>query len=385
MQSGIKKLILAGGGHAHVHVLARLAEHRPADLNVIVVTPYPWQTYSGMVPGFVAGRYTTEECQIPLEPLIKAAGAKWIQGRCTGIDTAKKMVRVETGPANAAEAHTLPYDWLSLDVGGVMERDRLEASMPGAATHALLVRPIEAFATLWPKVVQLGESRPLSVAVIGAGAGGIELILAAEQRFRQSLHPGSRFTLVAGASPVASAYGTGVQKRVLRRLKARGITVLQENCVGVEAGLVRLSSGATLACDVPIAAVGNHAPAWLRDTGLGLSEDGFVQVNAFQQSVTHESVFAVGDVCQRVDQPHPRSGVYAVRAGPPLYENLMAAHDRKPLKPYQPQARSLNLISCGAGHAIASWGPFHAEGHWAWLWKDHIDREFMARYTAAKP
>lgn len=381
MQSGIKKLILAGGGHAHVHVLAKLAEHRPADLNVTVVTPYPWQTYSGMVPGFVAGRYTAEECQIPLEPLIKAAGAKWIQGRCTGIDPAQNTVRIETGPANAPEAHALPYDWLSLDVGGVMEKDRLDAMMPGASSHALLVRPIEVFANFWPKLVELGQTKPLSVAVIGAGAAGIELMLAAEQRFRQSLHPGSRFTLVAGEAPVASAYSAGVQRRVLKRLKSRGITVLQENCVGVGDGVIKLSGGATLACDAPIVAVGNHAPGWLQGTGLALTDDGLVQVNEFQQSLSHANVFAVGDVSHRVDHPHPRSGVYAVRAGPPLYDNLMAAHDRKPLKPYQPQPRSLNLLSCGAGHAIASWGPFHAEGHWAWLWKDRIDRAFMERYT----
>ncbi len=385
MQSGIKKLILAGGGHAHVHVLSQLAEQRPADLDVILVSPYPWQTYSGMVPGFVAGRYEAHECQIPLEPLVKAAGARWVPGRVTGIDAQSQAVRVETGPANATEVQALYYDRLSLDIGGVMERERLEQSIPGAASHALLVRPIEVFATLWPKVVELGQEKPVSLAVIGAGAAGIELIFAAEQRFRQTLHPGSRFTLITGGGDVGEHYSPGVRKRILGRLRSRGITVLREACTAISAGQVQLSGGASLACDAPILAISTHAPGWLRDTDLALAENGLVQVNEFQQSISHPNVFAVGDVSVRVDAPHPRSGVFAVRAGPPLYQNLMAAHENKPLKPYQPQRHSLNLISCGAGHAIASYGPFHAEGGWAWLWKDHIDRAFMDKYTLEKP
>ncbi len=95
MQStGIKKLVLLGAGHAHVHVLAQLAQNRPADLDVTVVSPYPYQTYSGMTPGLVAGHYTAEDCQIPLEPLIKAAGAKWVQARCSGIDADEQRVRL---------------------------------------------------------------------------------------------------------------------------------------------------------------------------------------------------------------------------------------------------------------------------------------------------
>jgi NADH dehydrogenase FAD-containing subunit len=132
---------------------------------------------------------------------------------------------------------------------------------------------------------------------------------------------------------------------------------------------------------VPILAVGTHAPVWLQGSGLALSDSGHVLVNAFQQSTSHPHVFAAGDVATRADAPHPKSGVYAVRAGPPLTHNLLAAHHGQPLKAWHPPARTLNLLSCGAGHAIASWGPLHAEGRWVWRWKDRIDRAFMAKYT----
>ncbi|WP_291010987.1 FAD-dependent oxidoreductase [Hydrogenophaga sp.] len=383
--TGIKKLLLLGAGHAHVHVLARLAQNRPADLDVTVVTPYPFQTYSGMTPGFVAGRYSAAECQIPLEPLLRAAGAKWVQARCTGIDAADQRVRLspagKSHNVNDIVPPDLRYDLLSIDTGAVIDRERLEAEMPGAAARALIVRPIEAFAALWPQVLALADEKPVSVVVVGAGAAGLELLFAAEQCLRQAGHRAARFTLITGGGEAATNYSDGVQRRVRRQLKRRQITVLRETCVGVEAHEVLLGSGATLACDVPILAIGTHAPPWLQGTGLALSEAGHVLVNAFQQSTSHANVFAAGDVATRADGTHPKSGVYAVRAGPPLAHNLLAAHEGQALKAHHPPQHTLNLLSCGAGHAIASYGPLHVEGAWAWRWKDRIDRAFVAKYS----
>jgi pyridine nucleotide-disulfide oxidoreductase family protein len=383
MHHGINKLLLLGAGHAHVQVLARLAQNRPADLDVTVLTPYPYQTYSGMTPGLVAGRYSAEDCQIPLEPLVKAAGAKWLQGRCTGIDAAQQKVQLSPTGKGQTLPPELPYHLLSIDTGAVIDRTRLEADMPGAPAHALIVRPIEVFAKLWPQVMEQAVSRPLSIAVVGAGAAGLELLFAAEQCLRLNGAAGARFTLITGGTEPAANYTPGVQRRVLRRLKALGITVLRDTCVGMDHGVVRLGGGSELACDLPLLAIGTHAPAWLQGSGLALSETGHVLVNEYQQSTSHPNVFAAGDVATRADAPHPKSGVYAVRAGPPLAANLLAAHEGSALKPHHPPKNTLNLLSCGAGHAIASWGPLHAEGAWAWAWKDRIDRAFMAKYTVA--
>lgn len=381
MSSGIQKLLLLGAGHAHVQVLAQLAQNRPADLDVTVLTPYPFQTYSGMVPGLVAGRYSGQDCQIPLEPLFKAAGARWVQGRVTALDAAAQTVQVAPAGGNKSAPEQLAYTRLSIDTGAIIDRHRLEADMPGAAARALIVRPIESFAALWPQVLELAQKQAVSLAVIGAGAAGLELVFAAEQRLRGACPAGASFTLVTGGVEPAANYPEGVRQRVLKRLRARGITVLREACTGVDKDRLRLGSGASLACNVPILAIGTHAPVWLQGSGLALSDSGHVLVNAFQQSTSHPNVFAAGDVATRADAPHPKSGVYAVRAGPPLTRNLMAAHHGQPLKAWHPPQRTLNLLSCGAGHAIASWGPLHAEGAWVWRWKDRIDRAFMARYT----
>lgn len=365
----LKNLVLLGAGHAHVHVLQGFARRRPADLNITVVSPYPRQLYSGMVPGYVAGHYELDECVIPLAPLLAASGARFVQASATGLDLENNRVLL-------ADGDSVGWDWLSINTGPVMDRDLLEQAMPGAREHALFIRPMEPFGQLWPQVRALANPRSIHVAVVGAGAGGLELAMAAAH----ALPGGSRVSVITGGVPVAANYSAAVQQRVLRALKRLGISVLPDMCTGFGPGEVLLASGARLACDAPLLATGAQAPAWLRGSGLALDEHGFIAVNAFQQSTSHAQVFAAGDVAARADAPHPRSGVYAVRSGPPLLANLRASLEAQPLKAYRPQTTTLNLLSCGRRHAIASWGPLNFEGGWVWRWKDRIDRGFVRQY-----
>jgi NADH dehydrogenase FAD-containing subunit len=141
-----------------------------------------------------------------------------------------------------------------------------------------------------------------------------------------------------------------------------------------------LSHGARIACDAALLTVGAHAPGWLRDSGLALDERGFIATGASLQSLSHAQVFAAGDVASRFDAPHAKSGVYAVRAGPPLARNLRRAMNGTALLGYTPPERTLNLLSCGDKMAIASWGECSTQGRWVWWWKNRIDRAFVARY-----
>src|SRR5690606_27444035 len=129
-----------------------------------------------------------------------------------------------------------------------------------------------------------------------------------------------------------------------------------------------------------IAATGVGPPDWLAESGLALAPDGFIAVGQGQQSVSHANVFAAGDVASRIDAPHAKSGVYAVRAGPVLTGNLQRALAGRPLEPYRPRRRSLYLLATGRRAAIVSWAAFSASGRLAWRWKGWIDRRFMRQY-----
>jgi pyridine nucleotide-disulfide oxidoreductase family protein len=375
--TSMKHLVLLGAGHAHVHVLqglANMASERPGNLRITLVAPQPEQLYSGMVPGFVAGHYTLNQCVIPLDALMARCGAQYVAGSGTSIDPNAQTVTVSDG-------QTIAYDLLSLNTGSVMDRDKIETAMPGARAHALFVRPIDAFGKHWPLVAAKALLQPIHLAVVGAGAAGLELAMAAMHALQQpKCVPGSRVTLITGGAQPAQSYPANVQRRVIRALDRLRIAVVQDACVGMNEGEVILAGGQKLTCDIALLAIGAQAPAWLAQSGLARDDKGFIAVNHFQQSASHSQVFAVGDVASRVDAPHSRSGVYAVRSGPPLLNNLRSALAMRPLTAYAPPQRTLNLLSCGSRHAIAAWGPLSVEGAWVWRLKDRIDRQFVRRY-----
>lgn len=372
----IKKLVFLGAGHAHLYALAAFKASPRIDTDIHLITPYDHMVYSGMVPSMVAGHYSADDCTISLPKLLDKTAIKITYAACTGIDTTTQHLRLSNGSV-------LHYDVLSLDTGSVMDKDVIDMQIPGAKEHAVFVWPMEQFVKLWPQVLAHAQSRALRISVIGAGATGIELAMALQFQL-----PHCHISLITGPVPHATGYSPNVQKRVIKALKQRNITVLQDSSVRMDASQLYLASGAHLACDIPLLTVDGHAPHWLADTGLALDERGYLAVNAFQQSTSHTNVFAAGDVASRVDMPHAKSGIFAVRTGPALYANLLASLMKHPLKPHPIVQRTLNLISCGKKSAIASWGTswgtnsagLTLQGHWVWRWKVGIDQRWMRLY-----
>ena len=365
-----KKLLLLGGGHAHVHVLQALAQQTLAGAEVTLVTPYARQMYSGMVPGLVAGHYKVDACAIALQPLAAAAQVQFVEGAARSLDAGARRVTLVDG-------RVVSYDVLSVDTGAVMDRDRL----PGAREHGLFVRPIEHFVRLLDGLWDLAERRVLDVVVVGGGAAGVELALALQHRLSGHGEERARVALVTGGGEPLAGYPAGVVARAVKALAKRRIAVFRDTCAGLLPGALVLGTGARLACDAPVLATGAEAPRWLAGCGLSLDDRGFVLTGPAMQSTSHPEVFAAGDVASRADAPHAKSGVYAVRAGPALALNLRRYIGGGALEPHVPQARTLNLISCGERKAIVAWGGWSAQGRWAWWWKDRIDRAFVARYT----
>lgn len=366
------RLVLAGGGHAHLHVLRELARRRPANLTVTLVTPYDRQLYSGMLPGWIAGRYAIEELAIPLAPWIRRAGIAVVQERIARLD-------LRAGVAYTPQGEPLGFDVLSLATGSEIA----PGSIVGADRWAVPLRPLEDFVATWSALgPRLAEAdRPL-IAVVGAGAGGSEVALAVSHRM-QAAGNGAQIHLITGGS-LLPGHGEGARRRVRAALMRAGVRVFDASVRSIDDDHLVLEDGSTLPSDMTLLATGAAPPAWLRDVGLARDEAGFIRVDDRLRSVSHPNVFAAGDIATIVGAPRARSGVYAVRAGPPLAANLLHAADGSPLRRYTPQRIALYLLATRPGHAIASWGRVAWEGDWVWRWKDRIDRRFVAEFHEAQ-
>ena len=367
-------LVLLGGGHAHVEVLRRFARAPLAGVRLTVLSRECETPYSGMLPGLIAGHYTYDDVHIDLGPLARAAGARLVQDEALALDLAAQRIHCRRRPP-------LAWDWLSIDIGSSPS-----LAVSGAAAHAVPVKPVSDFHRRWEALrARVLASDGCRIGVVGAGAGGVELLLAVRHRLLGELPPSRSaalsFHLVGATADVLPGHGARARRLMREALGRQGVELhLGRRVTHVDARGITRDDGTRIALDEILWVTQAAAAGFLRDSGLAVTDDGFVRVDETLRSVSHPRVFAVGDIAHVDAHPRPKAGVYAVRQGPPLHANLVRVLRGATPRPFVPQRDALAIVSTGASHAIASRGRFAIAGDWVWRWKDRIDRRFMAMY-----
>ena len=363
-------LVLVGGGHAHVHVLKSFAMRPMPGVRVTLIARDVETPYSGMLPGYVAGHYTFEECHIDLGRLARFAGARLIRDEAIGLDRGGHSVLCRAHPP-------IRWDILSIDIGSAPRTN----DVPGAAAYAIAVKPIACFAARWEALLARAAEMPrLRLAVVGGGAGGVELALSAQHRLVALRGPAVEVTLVT-RDRLLPSHNRRVRRLFEEIFAERSIALLTDReIVRVERGSLICADAKRIAFDEALWVTEAGAAAWLAETGLPLTAGGFIAIDETLRSTADPRIFAAGDVATMIAHPREKAGVYAVRQGPPLAANLQRALAGKRLRRAVPQRRGLALIGTGDGHAIASRGPLAAYGAWLWRLKDWIDRRWMRRY-----
>ncbi|MHB8346992.1 MAG: selenide, water dikinase SelD [Acidiferrobacterales bacterium] len=371
-----KDLVLVGGGHSHVAVLRAFGMRPEPGVRLTLITRDVHTPYSGMLPGYVAGHYSFDEVHVDLRPLARFAGCRLYHDEMVGLDLANHQVLCRGRPP-------VPYDVLSIDIGSTPD----ENGIPGAAEYSLPVKPVDRFLAGWGVIERRVRSTAgtFHIAVVGGGAGGVELTISLQHRLAASCPAAQvQFRLFSETDRILPTHDTRVRRKFIRILSERQVSVHTGHRVTqvTNEHLTALHAGAVLSFpyDALIWTTNAAAPGWIARTGLTTTADGFIEVDDFLQSFSHPGVFAAGDIATMRNHPRAKSGVMAVRQGPALAVNLRCASKSEPLVPFLPQHHFLALISTGDRSAIASRGPLALEGTAVWRWKDWIDRRWMERY-----
>ena len=375
----LKDVVLVGAGHSHVTVLRMFGMKPIPGVRLTLISREVHTPYSGMLPGLIAGHYGFDDAHIDTGPLARFAGARLYQDEAVDLDLAGRHVICRRRPP-------VPYDLLSLNIGSTPNT----ADVPGASEHAIPVKPIDGFLRRFEALQArvLARKGRTAVALVGAGAGGVELLLAVEHRLRQAVArtgfdaSGLSFVLVSDVPDILPSFPAAFRARFHAILAARGIAVITGAPVTrVEAGRLMLAGYGPLAAD-EILWTTQAAPArWLAKAGLPLDARGFLRVDQTLRVVGRDDVFAAGDTIAFSGRELPKSGVYAVRAGPALAENIRRTLTGRSLRRFRPQREALYLISTGGRHAVGTRNGLVVEGDWVWRWKDWIDRRFMRKFN----
>ncbi|MGY6551450.1 MAG: FAD-dependent oxidoreductase [Erythrobacter sp.] len=362
-------IVLVGGGHANCGVLADwIGCGRPAGASAALITPQPFLTYSGMVPGWIAGDYASAQGEVDLAALAEHAGAELVIGRCVALDPDDRRVVLDDGAV-------IGFDFAAIDTGGVGRGQAVLGDDP----RLIDVRPMAGFVR---RLAAWRAAQPFAlrrIAVIGGGAAGLELAFGL--RNMDGLDPRPEVRLVAGSEGLLPGFGNRLRQMAARELARQGIA-----CIAADA---RLAAGSLYAGEqslepvhLIVTALGSGAPDWPRLGGLACDRSGFIAVDRYQRSCSHPHILAAGDVAARTDQPVAHSGVHAVYTGPVLAANLRSlAMGKAPRRSYRPRFANLYLMSIGNGEALASFGPLAARGRWVAALKRWIDTRWIAAYA----
>jgi selenide,water dikinase len=386
-------LVLIGGGHSHAIALKELgklpANQRP---NITLITNVELTPYSGMLPGYIAGLYSFADCHINLTNLTNWAGVNMIVDEAIALDLGKNQVICRKHqPVN--------FDLLSIDIGSTPNSH----DIPGVDEYTIPVKPITQFCQNWQNIleeIKTSNNRQIRIAVIGGGAGGVELALAISGRLQQinklqQLSPNyielHLFQKNQRLLPERHSSVSQICQKVLfdQGIKLHlgcNIFLIKQEYHGRKTITLKLFNRPMnnfnySDFDYIFWVTQASASPWLKTSGLATNDQGFILVNDYLQSVSHPQIFAAGDIANMVNHPRPKAGVFAVRQGLPLFNNLLNRLNNEPLIPFIPQKEFLILIGTGDQRAIASKGSLTMGPHpWLWRMKDYIDWQFMNQF-----
>lgn len=380
----ISDVLLVGGGHAHVLFIRLWAMQPMPGVRITLVSEKVSTPYSGMLPGLIAGHYAKEDVHVDLARLCSWAHVRFIEQRVSAIDLDSKTVTFDSARPS------LGFDVLSLDTGSTPQ-----LNVPGSEQFSVPVKPVHGFYNRWqqlqarieqhtqqhktPDFATTNEAaRALNIGVIGSGAGGFELVMAMEHALPDNV--ASCHWFIRGVRALKGR-PEKVSAAAIAAAKAASVVVHTEfDVVDVLSDSVQARDGRNVQLDEIVWCTAARAPSWPKQAGFAVDERGFVLTNAFLQSISHDFVFATGDIGTQQATPSDKAGVFAVRQAPFLFKNIRRQLLKKSLKAYQPQTDFMSLMAIGKKSAIGSRGPVCVQGSWVWRLKDHIDQKFMNQF-----
>jgi selenide,water dikinase len=367
-----KHLILVGGGHAHALFLKKLSEKPISNLNITLISPNIQTPYSGMLPGLISGHYQYNDLHIDLELLARKSHVKFQIGKAKGLNPNNATLLLEDGKQ-------LSYDFLSFDTGATPSY-----VFEGINKNSLFVKPIHDFYNQWRAIEQQlfknEKQHAKTLSVIGSGAAGIEILLAIQFRMTQQGIP-LNYQLVSRSSEILRGYPKKLVSHIKHIFHQANITHIPNfNATHITNNELLDSKRQSIPSDINIICTEVKGASWLQNTGLKLSDDGFICVKETLQTLDFPNVYAVGDVCHFTMKPLPKAGVYAVRMSQILFENIYAEMKGKNKKTFVPQTDFLSLLALGSKTAIGCKRGLSFKGKWVWTLKNSIDLNFMSQF-----
>jgi len=353
------RIVVVGGGAGGLELATRLGRTlgKRGKAAITLVDAHLTHLWKPLLHEVAAGSLNSSENE-----LNYVAQAKWNHfefqiGRLCGLDRAAQRIALaatfDEAGIELVPDRTLPYDIMVIAVGSITN----DFGIAGAAEHCVFLdTPVHAerfhhqlLRHYLRAHAREGAHQHISVAIVGAGATGVELAAELRHAAQQLTAYGlsgiapqdMRITLIEAGPKVLPALLERVSEPAHQTLKKLGITVFTSSPVKeVAADSLKMADGSVIFASLKVWAAGIRAPAFLNNLdGLESNRIGQLVVRPTLQTTLDDNIFALGDcaACPLGDgrQNVPPRAQAAHQQAALLVKSMQLRLNDRPLPPYR--------------------------------------------------
>ncbi|MFT3758177.1 NAD(P)/FAD-dependent oxidoreductase [Thauera sp.] len=352
--SNKQRIVVVGGGIAGLALSTQLGQHlgRSGKAEVTLLDRNGAHVWKPMLHTFAAGTANSYQQRISFVAQAARCSFRFLPGGMQDIDRqAREVVVSPIVSAHGEEVlgeRRVGYDVLFLAAGSRAN----DFGTPGVGEHCFFIDDLHQAETFNDRLyadllrtAALGE--PLTIAIVGAGATGVELAAEISQLLDVAssygagdLRPRLTLTLIESSPRILAAFPEEVAGAAAQQLRTLGIDVRTGvRVVGADASGFELGDGSRIEASLRVWAAGVKAPEAVAGLqGFELTPTGQIKVKPSLQTTTDECVFALGDcsslVPEGASRPLPPTAQVARQQAMHLARHVPAWLDGKPIPPF---------------------------------------------------
>jgi NADH dehydrogenase len=377
------RIVIVGGGAGGLELATKLGDRfNSTKVQVTLVDKNRTHIWKPKLHEIAAGSMDLADQELDYIAQAHWHHFKFRMGELTSIDREKQQIQISAYVDESGELvtpiQTIPYDTLVISIGSLTNdfgtqgvekyAQRLESMGDAKRFH---LRLVNACLRAQAQTTLLAPHQ-LKVAIIGAGATGVELAAELHRTTRAIISFGMdrvdpekdlKVVLIEAAPRILPALSPRISTAAEKLLSDLGVEVMTNAKVQkVEANKVVLSNGVEIPAELIVWAAGVKAPDFLKGIG-GLETNHVNQLLVLPtlQTTLDPNIFAIGDcaACPWPEANNGKGGIVPPRAqaahqqATHLYKQINRIINKQALKPYKYKDFG-SLVSLGEYSSVGS-------------------------------
>jgi NADH:ubiquinone reductase (H+-translocating) len=356
MMNSTPRIVVVGGGAGGLELVTRLGNKlgKKSKAKITLIDNSPIHLWKPLLHEFAVGTLNSYEDEISYLAFAKDHYFQFCLGTMQGLNRAKKEVVLspilDENQKVIIPERSILYDILIIAVGSVAN----DFNIPGVWKYCLTIdnseQALHFQQYLIKTMMELSykqDEPQLNIAIVGAGATGVELSAELHYAIHQlatfgfDFDPNKvSFTLIEAAERILPALSANLSQSVEKQLKQLGISIYtneQVNKVTTEG--LNTQSGKFFAATIKIWTAGIKAPEFLKNLdGLEVNKLNQLIVKQTLQTTRDDTIFALGDCAYCLeegnDKPVPPRAQAAHQQASFLVKAIINFLNKKPLPLY---------------------------------------------------